>query len=71
MNLSKVLNWYGFWGMVFRATVFGLLGASKTAPLNPHPKSRTPKKLPLKMPSKWLGFGFSKKGTLKRSMGSF
>ena len=33
-----------FGGMVFKATVFGLLVALKTAPLKPHPKNRTPKK---------------------------
>ena len=37
VNLSKVLHRCGFWGMVFKATVFkaavfGLLAASKTAP---------------------------------------
>ena len=39
-NLTKVMV---FGGAVFRATVFGLLAASKTAPLKPHPKNLTPK----------------------------
>ena len=38
VNLSKVLYSGGFWGVVF-----GLLEASKTAPLKPHPKNRAPK----------------------------
>ena len=33
-----------FGGTVFRATGFGLLAASKNAPLKLHPKNRTPKK---------------------------
>ena len=45
VNLSKVLHRSGFWGYGFKATVFGLLATSKTAPLKPHPKNRTPKKL--------------------------
>ena len=42
-DLSKVLYRGGFGGRFLVGAVFGLVAASKTAPLKQHPKNRTPK----------------------------
>ena len=56
MNLSKVLYRGGFWRAVLSGGSFWPPSGLKTAPLKPHPKNCTPKKLSPKIAQKWAVF---------------